>query len=82
MSKRVTPGKNTPARFRSLSIFAILLAVPVLAIGGITVVRQREVAQQKNQDRSYHMADKSNGNMPTIKVVGQDVHVDGETGQL
>ena len=28
------------------------------------------------------MADKSKGNMPTIKVVGQDVHVDGETGQI
>ena len=83
MRKRVKPMKNAPRKLRGLLIFAILLAVPVLVMGGITVVsRQRGVSQNQNQERGYSMAEKSKGNMPTIKVVGNDVHVDGETGQI
>ncbi len=83
MRKRLKTVKSSPKRLRGLLIFAILLAVPVFAIGAITVAtRQRAASQNKNQEASYRVADKSKGNMPTIKVVGQDVHVDGETGQI
>lgn len=83
MRKRVKTVKSAPKRLRGLLIFAILLAVPVFAIGAITVAsRQQNVSQNQTQEMSYRMADKSKANMPTIKVVGQDVHVDGETGQI
>jgi hypothetical protein len=81
--KRLKPIKSAPRRLRGLWIFVILMAVPVFAIGAITVAsRQRNVSEPATQERVYLMANKPSSNLPTIKVVGQDVHVDGETGQI
>lgn len=78
VKKRLKSSKSAQIKIPRLSIIAIVLAIPVFAIGAITVVsKQDSVANRSNHERSNRMPDKA----PTIKVVHQDGHIESVTGQ-
>ena len=78
MKKRLKSPTSSKKRLPKLSIAAIVLAIPVFAIGAITVVsKQDTIANRGNYERSSRMPD----NVPTIKVIGQDGHIDSVTNQ-
>ena len=78
VKKRLKSPKSARKNLPGLSIVAIVLAIPVFAIGAITVVsKQDTIASRNNHERSNRMPN----NVPTIKVIGQDGHIDSVTGQ-
>jgi hypothetical protein len=72
------PGGGTPR----LKLTTVLVAAAVLTIAAVTVASRQRVSANKPSDseRSAQVANKSN--FVTVKVAGQDVQVDGQTGQI
>ena len=65
---------------RSLRLVAILAAIAVIATAAVTVVsRQKAKAEESRQ---HAMAAPNAKNFVTLKVGGQDVRVDGRTGEI
>jgi hypothetical protein len=62
----------------------VLVLTAVLAITAVTVVsRQRASATAPGKaERSTQVTKKSEGNFVTVKVAGQEVKVDSQTGQI
>jgi hypothetical protein len=60
----------------------VLVATAILAIAAVTVVSSQKARTSKagEAERSAQVAKKSN--FVTVKVAGQDVQVDGQTGQI
>jgi NAD(P)H-flavin reductase len=67
-----------------LRLTTVLVATAILALATVTVVsRQRARADESaGLERSLQVAKKSKGNFVTVKVAGQDVEVDSQTGQM
>jgi hypothetical protein len=67
-----------------LRLTTVLVATAILALAAVTVVsRQRARANESvGLERSLQVAKKSKGNFVTVKVAGQDVEVDSQTGQM
>ena len=64
-----------------LKLTTVLVAAAILAIAAVTVVsRQKASANSAEPGRSAQWRKKSN--FVTVKVAGQDVQVDGQTGQI
>lgn len=71
-------------RFPGLTLTTVLVATTLLAIAAVTVVsRQRPRATGPGEaERSLQASNKSKGNFVTVKVAGQDVDVDSQTGKM
>jgi hypothetical protein len=69
-------------RFPRLTLTTVLVATVILAIAAVTVVsRQKAKAPEASQaERSLQVANKSN--FVKVKVAGQDVEVDSQTGRM
>lgn len=85
MRKAVKRTKNQPKRLR-LSLTTVIVATAIIAIGAVTVV-SRQAAKVKANDQEMrslvaNKADKTDGNFVTVKVAGQDVQVDPQTGRM
>lgn len=79
-AKRLTKSSR---RFPRLTLTTVLVATAILAIAAVTVLsRQKASAGAGEAERSLQVAKKSNGNFVTVKVAGQDVEVDSQTGQM
>lgn len=67
-----------------LPLIGIVAAIAVIAIAAVTVVsRQRARAEKsRNQHAPSLVASEAAKNFVTVKVAGQDVQVDGRTGQI
>lgn len=78
--KRITVAK----RFGRLHVFGIIAALAVLVVGAVTVLSRQpvRVKESKNQETASVMVDKPKKNYVTVKVAGQDVKVDSQTGQI
>lgn len=86
MRKPVKRTKNPPRRLR-LSVATVIVATAIIAIGAVTVVSRQtvKVKAANNQERRSlvaNNADKADKNFVTVKVAGQDVQVDPQTGQM
>lgn len=79
--KRPTPKAKG---FPRLSLTKVLVVTAVMAIAVATVVsRQRAGATGPSEaELSSKAAKKSNGNFVTVKVAGQEVQVNTQTGQI
>lgn len=79
--KQPTPKAK---RFPRLSLPKVLVVTAVLVIAVATVVsRQRATASGPGEaELSSQVAQKPSGNFVTVKVAGQDVQVDSQTGQV
>lgn len=83
MKKNLQKSTESTRRFPRLTLATILVATAVLAITAVTVVsRQKASAGAREAERSLQVAKKSKGNFVTMKVAGQDVQVDSQTGQM
>jgi hypothetical protein len=82
VSKHSKKSTKTAKRTTRLKLTTVLVAVAVLAIAAVTVVSRQKASASKasGPERSAQVANKSN--FVTVKVAGQDVQVDGQTGQI
>jgi len=82
-NKRITVAK----RLSRLHVFGIIVAVLVLAISAVSVL-SRQTAKVKEPSKwvttsaAPTAVPKPNTNYVTVKVAGQDVKVDGQTGEI
>src|SRR5437870_10123895 len=75
-----------PTKNLRLLVTTVIMAIAILAIGAVTVV-SRQMGQVKSanvRERSLvpNKAAKANKNFVTVKVAGQDVQVDPQTGRM
>src|SRR2546422_994892 len=79
--KTTNPTKNL-----RLLVTTVIVAIAILAIGAVTVVSRQmgQVKAAKVEVRSLlpNKAGKANKNFVTVKVAGQDVQVDPQTGRM
>jgi hypothetical protein len=84
--KRLKISGNSAKRFLRLPLTTIVIATAILAIGAITVISRQKAARVKeesnNQESRSLVSNSANKNYVTVKVAGQDVQVDSQTGQL
>jgi len=77
-------SSSSASRFGRLPWILVIMAAASLAIGAVTVVsRQLAVAKASpRQEKGAAVAEKSGKNYVTLKVAGQDVQVDSQTGKI
>ena len=75
---------KTPKRFPRLPVLIVACAVAFLAVGAITVISRQRAAAKQSPVSEPHVtgAHKPTGNLVTVKVGGQNVQVDPQTGQI
>jgi hypothetical protein len=79
LRKPTTRAKRIPR----LRLTTVLVATAILALAAVTVVsRQKARVNGSGPERSLQVAKTSKGNFVTVKVAGQDVEVDSQTGQM
>jgi hypothetical protein len=84
-SARTAGASVSGNRFRRLSLTTLVMAIAIVAIAAVTVAsrQQARVKQAKNQaTASAASSTKTGGNFLTVKVAGQDVQVDPQTGKM
>jgi hypothetical protein len=84
MKKNLKKLTKLITRFPRLTPTTILVATVILAIATVTVAsRQKgQTSGAGEADRRIPSANKPAANLVTVKVAGQDVKVDGTTGQM
>ena len=89
MRKRLKTEKNSARRFRLLPLVALIVAATSMAaIAAVTVISRRQVAvkSETNAQAGKAVATKAapaaNKSYVTLRVAGQDVQIDGQTGQM
>jgi hypothetical protein len=80
--KSTESAQDSAKRFPRLTLTTVLVATAILAIAAVTVVSSQRARTSKasEAERSAQVAKKAN--FVTVKVAGQDVQVDGQTGQI
>jgi hypothetical protein len=82
------PVKTTkPTKRLPLSVTTVIVAIAILAIAAVTVVSRQAVKVKTANDQERrslvaNSADKKDKNFVTVRVAGQDVQVDPQTGQM
>ena len=82
------PVKTTkPTKRLPLSVTTVIVAIAILAIAAVTVVSRQTVKVKTTNDQARrslvaNSADKNDKKFVTVRVAGQDVQVDPQTGQM
>lgn len=74
--------KSSPPMARRLIVASILLGLTVIVAGAVTVSRQRDIAAELKVSHKSNAEIKAPANFTTIKVGGQDVQVNTQTGEI
>lgn len=84
MKKRLKIVKKSAKKSRRLlAITIILAATAILATGAVTVVsRQKAKEESSKQEARPALNGAANRNYVTVKVAGQEVQVDSQTGRM
>src|SRR5260370_11402791 len=78
-TKRITVAK----KFGRLHVFGIIVAMTFMLGARVTVLsRQPAKVESKKPQATSPMPDKPQKNYVTVKVAGQDIKVDSQTGQV
>ena len=80
MSKQIRKQNRRGKRFPRWAVTGALVAMVILAIAAVTVASRNKGTKASAAERSPKVANKSN--FVTVKVAGQDVQVDSQTGQI
>jgi TolA-binding protein len=82
VNKHLKKSTKRAKRFPRLTLTTVLVATAILAIAAVTVVSRQKAraATAKSEAESLPVAKKSN--FMTVRVAGQDVEVDSQTGQI
>jgi len=80
-TKKSTRRSTTSSR---LKLTMLLVATVIVATAAVTVASRQKVNSStvKEQFSNLHAANTSKANFVTVKVAGQDVQVDSQTGQI
>lgn len=82
MKKRPKIVKNSAKKSRRLlAITIILAATAIIATGAVTVVSRQKAKQSGSQEGKAPVS-KASKSYVTVKVAGQEVQVDAQTGQM
>jgi hypothetical protein len=75
---------SSAGRLGRLPLILVVMAAASVAIGAVTVISGRlaGVSGPQNQVKGPSVAEKAGKNYVTVKVAGQDVQVDSQTGQI
>jgi hypothetical protein len=78
--KRITVAK----KFERVHVFGIIAGLTILVAGAVTVLSRQpaKVKEPKKQETASVLPDQPKKNYVTVKVGGQDVKVDTQTGQI
>lgn len=78
--KRITVAK----RFGRLHVFGIIVGLTILVVGAVTVLSRQpaKVKEAKKQETATAIPDQPKKNYVTVKVGGQNIQVDSQTGQI
>lgn len=89
MRKHAKNARNSAKKFRRSSLKTIIVAAAILALGAVAIGAVSIVSRQKSEvkasgstESKTPVANKADKNFVTMKVAGQEVQVDGETGQI
>lgn len=84
MRNQARRKRITVAKIERLHVFGIIVAMTVLVVGAVTVLSRQNggVKESTNQEKASLVADKPTKNYVTVKVAGQDIKIDGQTGQI
>ena len=84
MKKRKKTKKNDSATTARRLPVLVAVALVVLVIGAISAVSRQLVAGKQSQEseKPVALSDSSDKKFTTVKVAGQDVQVDSQTGKL
>jgi hypothetical protein len=84
VKRHLKKSTKSAKKFPRLRLTTVLVAAVILAIAAVTVLsRQKARATEAGEaDRSLQVARNPKGNFVTVKVGGQDVEVDSQTGQI
>jgi hypothetical protein len=71
-------------KFERVHVFGIIVAIAVLVVGAVTVLSRQptKVKESKKQETPAVMPDQPKKNYVTVKVGGQDIQVDSQTGEI
>jgi cell division protein FtsN len=77
-------NSRSAKRHRRLPILVVICAIAFLALGAVTVIsRQKSAARSTSSSNTKFAPEpKPAGKILTVKVAGQDVQVDPNTGQI
>ena len=84
MKKRLNTKRNSAKRGGRLPL-TVIVAVAIFAIGAVTVISRQalKVKEESNkQEQKPLINNAANKRYVTVKVAGQDVQVDSQTGQI
>lgn len=84
MRKHSRTTRNSTKRFRRVSLTTLVVALAIVAIAAITVIsRQSTRVKESNEpEKSSPVANSGGKNFVKVIVAGQEVEVDGQTGQI
>lgn len=84
--KNAKKARKSGKKLSGLSLIAIILATTTLVVGAATVVISRQSGSAKSSGDSERkapaVANQAGESFVTVKVAGQDVQVDGQTGRI
>jgi hypothetical protein len=82
--KQSNTTRNSPKKFRRVSLTSIVLAAAILAIAAVTVISRQnaQVQEPTQQERSSPVTKKTNKKLAKVEEAGQEVKLDGETPEL
>src|SRR6059058_3311787 len=87
--ERLKIMRNSAKRFRRVPLLlALAVATTIVAIAAVTVISRQtasvkeEAHGQASQPPVVHAAPQANKTYVTVKVAGQNVQIDGQTGQM
>src|SRR6266403_585379 len=75
---------SSASRFERVPLLVVVMAAASIAIGAVTVASRQLAGTKVSQARvrGLDVAGKAGKNYVTVKVAGQDVQVDSQTGQI
>jgi uncharacterized membrane protein len=82
VSKQSKTSRNRTTRVRRLKLTTVLVTVALLAIAAVTVVSRQHARANEATASERNLQVAKDAKFTTVKVAGQDVQVDGQTGQM
>jgi hypothetical protein len=84
VKRHLKKSTKSAKKFPRLRLTTVLVAAVILAIAAVTVLSRQKASATKAGEaaRSLQVARNPKGNFVTVKVGGQDVEVDSQTGQI
>lgn len=82
MRKDLKKSASQAERFPRLTLTTLLVAMAILAIAAVAAISRQKAGATGASEAERSMQVAKNSNFTTVKVAGQDVQVNSQTGQI